>query len=162
IGRGAGRGKGGKLGGGRLLKKKKKKGNGTVQVTERDDRWGDRKSYKVMGSQGCREGVEGTAGMPRRSRHKADVVCDDSGEVDATSQMILKIAEARHVGLLCVDSYFMGGCLKCRGGRCITAMESTSRIVEISRIVPLFFFFSSRRRHTRLVSDWSSDVCSSD
>src|ERR1019366_2069504 len=23
-------------------------------------------------------------------------------------------------------------------------------------------FFSSRRRHTRLVSDWSSDVCSSD
>src|SRR5437016_10113069 len=26
----------------------------------------------------------------------------------------------------------------------------------------LFFFFSSRRRHTRLVSDWSSDVCSSD
>src|SRR5258706_13639870 len=26
----------------------------------------------------------------------------------------------------------------------------------------MFFFFSSRRRHTRLVSDWSSDVCSSD
>src|SRR5437016_9287010 len=28
--------------------------------------------------------------------------------------------------------------------------------------VALCFFFSSRRRHTRLVSDWSSDVCSSD
>src|SRR5688500_20166718 len=26
----------------------------------------------------------------------------------------------------------------------------------------LFFFFSSRRRHTRLQCDWSSDVCSSD
>src|SRR5438046_9243599 len=26
----------------------------------------------------------------------------------------------------------------------------------------MLFFFSSRRRHTRLVSDWSSDVCSSD
>src|SRR5262249_57340003 len=26
----------------------------------------------------------------------------------------------------------------------------------------LGFVFSSRRRHTRLVSDWSSDVCSSD
>src|SRR5258706_8491187 len=25
-----------------------------------------------------------------------------------------------------------------------------------------YLFFSSRRRHTRLVSDWSSDVCSSD
>src|SRR6266480_3266558 len=26
----------------------------------------------------------------------------------------------------------------------------------------LFFFFSSRRRHTMLTYDWSSDVCSSD
>src|SRR5690554_7454752 len=29
-------------------------------------------------------------------------------------------------------------------------------------IVFLFFFFSSRRRHTRCGRDWSSDVCSSD
>src|SRR5262249_59366079 len=29
-------------------------------------------------------------------------------------------------------------------------------------VVAFVFFFSSRRRHTRLVSDWSSDVCSSD
>src|SRR6266850_1044006 len=28
--------------------------------------------------------------------------------------------------------------------------------------VSVFFFFSSRRRHTRLQGDWSSDVCSSD
>src|SRR2546429_3032255 len=26
----------------------------------------------------------------------------------------------------------------------------------------MFFFFSSRRRHTRCSRDWSSDVCSSD
>src|SRR5262245_66600030 len=26
----------------------------------------------------------------------------------------------------------------------------------------IIFFFSSRRRHTRCLSDWSSDVCSSD
>src|SRR2546426_9303100 len=26
----------------------------------------------------------------------------------------------------------------------------------------IIFFFSSRRRHTRLQGDWSSDVCSSD
>src|SRR5256885_6884857 len=32
-------------------------------------------------------------------------------------------------------------------------------IVAVSRRV---FFFSSRRRHTRLQGDWSSDVCSSD
>src|SRR5256885_16167530 len=28
--------------------------------------------------------------------------------------------------------------------------------------IDLLFFFSSRRRHTRLQGDWSSDVCSSD
>src|SRR2546427_9210414 len=32
-----------------------------------------------------------------------------------------------------------------------------------TRCCPLiFFFFSSRRRHTRFDCDWSSDVCSSD
>src|SRR6267142_5528231 len=29
-------------------------------------------------------------------------------------------------------------------------------------LIYCFFFFSSRRRHTRLTCDWSSDVCSSD
>src|SRR6266516_6795585 len=29
-------------------------------------------------------------------------------------------------------------------------------------LIFLFFFFSSRRRHTRSYGDWSSDVCSSD
>src|SRR5690348_18308025 len=30
------------------------------------------------------------------------------------------------------------------------------------RFILIFFFFSSRRRHTRWTGDWSSDVCSSD
>src|SRR2546430_3809321 len=30
------------------------------------------------------------------------------------------------------------------------------------RIMIVYFFFSSRRRHTRFDCDWSSDVCSSD
>src|SRR5256885_9223859 len=30
------------------------------------------------------------------------------------------------------------------------------------KLVIILFFFSSRRRHTRLQGDWSSDVCSSD
>src|SRR5690242_1753380 len=30
------------------------------------------------------------------------------------------------------------------------------------RVQRIVFFFSSRRRHTRLTCDWSSDVCSSD
>src|SRR5262245_4933816 len=32
----------------------------------------------------------------------------------------------------------------------------------IANLTNLSFFFSSRRRHTRCLSDWSSDVCSSD
>src|SRR2546430_7132725 len=32
----------------------------------------------------------------------------------------------------------------------------------VSEDIVCFFFFSSRRRHTRFDCDWSSDVCSSD
>src|SRR5437016_12024761 len=35
-------------------------------------------------------------------------------------------------------------------------------VFSLSVFLFFFFFFSSRRRHTRLVSDWSSDVCYSD
>src|SRR5688500_15633188 len=35
-------------------------------------------------------------------------------------------------------------------------------IISIYLLYLVFFFFSSRRRHTRLQGDWSSDVCSSD
>src|SRR5256885_12833951 len=33
---------------------------------------------------------------------------------------------------------------------------------ESATTLVICFFFSSRRRHTRLQGDWSSDVCSSD
>src|SRR3712207_6894648 len=36
------------------------------------------------------------------------------------------------------------------------------RVISESLAVLVFFFFSSRRRHTRYWRDWSSDVCSSD
>src|SRR5205814_3732472 len=36
------------------------------------------------------------------------------------------------------------------------------RIFSLIVFFIYFFFFSSRRRHTRCLSDWSSDVCSSD
>src|SRR5438045_7040043 len=35
-------------------------------------------------------------------------------------------------------------------------------LFRLSNMCVFFFFFSSRRRHTRCLSDWSSDVCSSD
>ena len=42
---------------------------------------------------------------------------------------------------------------------CLDKRQSMKRVMEKD---VKDFFFSSRRRHTRLVSDWSSDVCSSD
>src|SRR5256885_7693297 len=39
-------------------------------------------------------------------------------------------------------------------------MVDVTWLTGFARVV--FFFFSSRRRHTRLQGDWSSDVCSSD
>src|SRR3954466_16430410 len=35
-------------------------------------------------------------------------------------------------------------------------------VVVVVPVVDVFVFVSSRRRHTRLSCDWSSDVCSSD
>src|SRR5256885_10711040 len=40
-----------------------------------------------------------------------------------------------------------------------------ARVIRLhlnTRAITCLFFFSSRRRHTRLQGDWSSDVCSSD
>src|SRR2546427_1177616 len=39
---------------------------------------------------------------------------------------------------------------------------STWEVVSCDYVFCYFFFFSSRRRHTRFDCDWSSDVCSSD
>src|SRR5262245_64614258 len=41
------------------------------------------------------------------------------------------------------------------------AVDSSGSIYKVLQYMVLFFF-SSRRRHTRCLSDWSSDVCSSD
>src|SRR5256885_3101649 len=43
-----------------------------------------------------------------------------------------------------------------------TLRECFDIMLRVSYSFAVFFFFSSRRRHTRLQGDWSSDVCSSD
>src|SRR5256885_4331744 len=44
----------------------------------------------------------------------------------------------------------------------MSGLCSVTEYTRGSERVGSFFFFSSRRRHTRLQGDWSSDVCSSD
>src|SRR5215471_6322937 len=63
------------------------------------------------------------------------LVCRVSGLV-AIDRVDLAILEGEIVGLICPN------------GSCKTTLFN--------------FFFSSRRRHTRSLRDWSSDVCSSD
>src|SRR5690349_17378595 len=47
--------------------------------------------------------------------------------------------------------------------RCLATCSSDAEYWDLtSSGRGVFFFFSSRRRHTRSLRDWSSDVCSSD
>src|SRR5256885_836560 len=43
-----------------------------------------------------------------------------------------------------------------------TYKHSVKLFFGTEHVTMFIFFFSSRRRHTRLQGDWSSDVCSSD
>src|SRR6266404_8733120 len=47
-----------------------------------------------------------------------------------------------------------------RSAACMCASIASRSGISVA--VQALFFFSSRRRHTRSASDWSSDVCSSD
>src|SRR5690349_6395245 len=44
----------------------------------------------------------------------------------------------------------------------ISALEGDVVLARAEHDLAPLFFFSSRRRHTRSLRDWSSDVCSSD
>src|SRR5947207_4536194 len=45
---------------------------------------------------------------------------------------------------------------------CVIVISRIAGDLSRTTLLPLLFFFSSRRRHTRSLCDWSSDVCSSD
>src|SRR5256885_3375645 len=44
----------------------------------------------------------------------------------------------------------------------IDRLDNMYGLCMVGALLETVFFFSSRRRHTRLQGDWSSDVCSSD
>src|SRR5256885_8908834 len=54
---------------------------------------------------------------------------------------------------------FLDDILSCKDTWLLCSIISCERELYVC---DFFFFFSSRRRHTRLQGDWSSDVCSSD
>src|SRR5256885_9939074 len=56
-----------------------------------------------------------------------------------------------HGAYICIEDLMVNGCI-------VSFVMDLLVHVHIQQL----FFFSSRRRHTRLQGDWSSDVCSSD
>src|SRR5437762_9878913 len=53
-----------------------------------------------------------------------------------------------------------GGSINIR--ECISSSKALMALRLKYNLSGIVFFFSSRRRHTRYIGDWSSDVCSSD
>src|SRR5690349_18175713 len=112
------------------------------------------------------------AGMAQRLAHSGvRVICYDQAASARDSS-----AGVAHVE--CVEN-LAAMCARLDGERVILLMLPAGDAVEetIRDLVPLLsagdtivdggnsyyrFFFSSRRRHTRSLRDWSSDVCSSD
>src|SRR5690242_17105540 len=60
-----------------------------------------------------------------------------------------------------VPSFVSGAMAKAGKGLLEGTLQAGTSAVS-DKLLDLVFFFSSRRRHTRLTCDWSSDVCSSD
>src|SRR5471030_3485337 len=61
-----------------------------------------------------------------------------------------------------MSKLFGGGQKAASGGIQVDVLATDNNTVGMGDAGIRFFFFSSRRRHTRCLSDWSSDVCSSD
>src|SRR3712207_8324280 len=74
-------------------------------------------------------------------------------------RVVLYVVDIERVGLSI--SWMM--LIRMRGYLCddVYGMRIVCVFLELSAI-GFYFFFSSRRRHTRYWRDWSSDVCSSD
>src|SRR2546429_2702357 len=72
--------------------------------------------------------------------------------------MLIEAMRVRHVDdAACNSLLWFGMLVDCESGSLVAEC-----LVWSSRCNMSFFFFSSRRRHTRCSRDWSSDVCSSD
>src|SRR5258705_1934239 len=76
----------------------------------------------------------------------------------------MRLQHERHAGSSCCRmawcSWLSTGSRSTRSSE--DEASSWACVLGSSTISSSSFFFSSRRRHTRCLSDWSSDVCSSD
>src|SRR3989440_8006693 len=79
-----------------------------------------------------------------------------SGDPGCATRCVLMSVRRERVGFRsCIAGKWAGGSCNLGGGAAVRSGYGGRGSVA-------FFFFSSRRRHTRSDRDWSSDVCSSD
>src|SRR5256885_778939 len=102
------------------------------------------------------------------SRHNSNFFSDKlvlTSVTPASSAPVLQTPKATS-STLYFDSLTVnagnGGFLHCI--QMDTSVNAANQVVSVGADIAFdaVFFFSSRRRHTRLQGDWSSDVCSSD
>src|SRR5262249_861109 len=154
--------KGRTRGGGAYLKKKKKEGGGGGVEGGKRNRHGSGNEVGMVGA--C-----GDAGM-YDERWSGVVSAGNGGGEDAGSSRgselsvveIVRGAESADTRVASHTRLLRAAC-PCPSLTCLSfvIMGCLCR-ARLRTFACFFFFFSSRRRHTRLVSDWSSDVCSSD
>src|SRR5258706_299014 len=92
------------------------------------------------------------------SRHNSNFFSDKlvlTSVTPASSARVLQTPKATSSTL-----YFDSLTVNAGNGGFLHCIEMDTSVNAANQVVSVFF--SSRRRHTRLVSDWSSDVCSSD
>src|SRR5256885_5370431 len=92
------------------------------------------------------------------SRHNSNFFSDKlllAPVTTASSAPVLQTAKATSSTL-----YFDSLTVNAGNGGFLQCIQMDTSVNAANQFVS--FFFSSRRRHTRLQGDWSSDVCSSD
>src|SRR5262249_40574448 len=162
VGRGAGRGKGEISGGGGSLKKKNKAGDAGSSAGQTRARTAHGKGLREVGSRGSGGRVSRSAARSGRGSRDAWSQCGCDGEAAVGGGSGAREGHAtgrcRPWDEVGVQGSAAPAAAAVHEGVLASWGAPMCRTVSALR----FFFFSSRRRHTRLVSDWSSDVCSSD
>src|SRR5256885_4807713 len=116
--------------------------------------------------------AEATEG--REAIRLARAACPDVAVVDVAMPGMSGIEDTRDIRRLCPqtqvliltahdnEEYFFQTLKAGAVGYVLKKAAASDLIAAIEAASKGEFFFSSRRRHTRLQGDWSSDVCSSD
>src|SRR5437762_2342779 len=95
---------------------------------------------------------------------QGDVLATDNNTVGMVDAGIISAIQGSNVPNPdeAVPSFVSGAMAKAGKGLIEGTLQAGTSAVSDKLLDLVGLFFSSRRRHTRYIGDWSSDVCSSD